>query len=266
MIFLVGRHLVRDLLEVELTRQAVAYRVADSLRDIPFTVSMNVAGATRVTLGTGESAIAFGPGDAVANFLTFPGLETDDFSDTEQWAAWWALLDASGCRVWNGPSRMGFPAPAEDLVFAALLRDGGWMIPVLEATIGELDVSPGAPGVALRDIVTGVTPNSARANGIGVVRRTLVDPQSSRHLLWVAGRMTDMATNCDHLGDTALLEAMAPVSALLSRHAVGAALLIVQQDAECTPGLLAVQPAMYDARFEHKREFATRAIASFLTA
>jgi hypothetical protein len=226
---------------------------------------MDIDGSAFVTLGYGADAIKVGSGDAVANFLECPGLETESFSDIEHWAAWWALLDAAGCRTWNGPSRMGFPAPAEDLVFAALMRDGRWGIPVLEATVGALDLSPRVSDVAMRDVVTGANLTSMPTNGIGVVRRTLVDSESTRYVLWVAGRMTDVATTHDNLSDLELLKEMAPISAVLSRHAVGAALLVVQQNANGTPELLAVQPALFDARFENKREFAARAIVSFLT-
>jgi hypothetical protein len=248
MVYLVGRHPLRDALQLELTRRAVAYRGADSLQEFPFTVSTDDAGATKVTLGCGNDAATVGSADAVANFLEFPGLESEVFADTEQSAAWWAFLDAAGCRVWNGPSSMGFPAPAEALVFSELLREKRWKIAALEATVDALPVAAEFHHIALRDVATGAAAPNVNVSGMGVVRRTPFDPLSTRHLLWVAGRFTDMASPSDSIADVALLEDIETIAAVLTQHSVGAALLVVQQDESGTPELLAVQAVMHDSR------------------
>jgi hypothetical protein len=265
MILLAGRHPLREPLEAELAGRAAAYQTADSLAEIPFTLSMDDAGSARVVLLRDTGALELGPGDAIANFLAFPGLATDDFPDMERWAAWWALLGTARCRTWNGPSPEGFPAPAEELVFAAVLRDACFTIPVCEATGSALGPVPSRRQPVVRDVVTGEAA-STPDTGLGVVRRTLVDPRSTRYLLWVAGQMTDLGSDQDDLGDAALVEAMAPVSRVLSSHRLGAAIVVVQQDARGTAELLAVRPALEGASFWPKQHFAARAIAAFLTA
>jgi hypothetical protein len=264
MIFLVGRHRLRDLIEIELAQRGVSYRSADLFGEVRFSVSMDASGATRANLGVGADVMELEPSDGVANFFEFPALANDDFCTTEQWAAWWAFLDAAPCRVWNGPSRMGFPAPLEDLVYAALLSEGVWTIPVLEATSGALPRSTPHRDVSLRDIVTGGTP-TALNNPTGVFRRILVDSHSTRHLLWVAGQLCDIASPHDHIDDPDLAEALAPIASVLSSHAVGAALIVVQQGDDGAPELLAVRSIVTGLAFEHKQQFAVRAIASFLT-